>query len=79
MHLFHTSAVKGWPLSMHSSFLGKNLYSSFGMLPPYRIEACCWPTVCTVVRAMGILGSSLSSGAARGCLRIRQKAPEDGI
>src|SRR5215218_5878582 len=27
----------------------------------------------------GVLGSSLSSGAARGCLRILQKAPEDGI
>jgi hypothetical protein len=26
-----------------------------------------------------LLGSSLSSGAARGCLRIRQKAPEYGI
>src|SRR5215213_8734037 len=33
----------------------------------------------TGVLRSGILGSSLSSGAARGCLRILQKAPEDGI
>src|SRR5215208_7610622 len=31
------------------------------------------------IRTLPILGSSLSSGAARGCLRIRQEAPEDGI
>src|SRR5215204_6061830 len=31
------------------------------------------------VRLTIILGSSLSSGAAQGCLRIRQEAPEDGI
>jgi hypothetical protein len=31
------------------------------------------------VRILGILGSSLSSGASRDSLRIRQEAPEDGI
>src|SRR5215210_2664455 len=31
------------------------------------------------LRPKGVLGSSLSSGAARGCLRILQQAPEDGI
>src|SRR5215208_3462471 len=31
------------------------------------------------VRILGILGSSLSSGAARGPLRIRHEAPEDGV
>jgi hypothetical protein len=33
----------------------------------------------TELLVIGFLGSSLSSGAARGCLRIRQEAPEDGI
>ena len=37
------------------------------------------PLLFTRVRGIGFLGSSLSSGAARGCLRIRQEAPEDGI
>jgi hypothetical protein len=31
------------------------------------------------VRIDVVLGSSLSSSAARGCLLIRQEAPEDGV
>jgi hypothetical protein len=37
------------------------------------------PFLFTEVRGTVILGSSLSSGAVRRDLRVRQKAPEDGV
>jgi hypothetical protein len=45
-----TCSEKRWPLSRHRNcFVLSSCF--FGIFPPWYIEACCWPTVCTMYLA----------------------------
>jgi hypothetical protein len=50
-----------------------------GGAKPYSPRCVEWGFSEVELRNYGVLGSSLSSGAARRRLRVRHEAPEDGI
>src|SRR5829696_4652672 len=58
------------------------VYDAFLNISGYLLgllHGCCTEQCGTHLLLTSVLGSSLSSGAARRCQRIRHEAPEDGI